>query len=68
MEREIETLLTTYLADRNKETRVVNELLTVPAVGSAKRKRMLRQLTAAVGGSRQCGVTQVFGNQLDSSF
>ena len=50
MQREIEALLTTYLADRNKETRVVKELLAVLAVGAAERKRMLRQLTAAVGG------------------
>jgi len=33
-----------------KETRVVKELLAVLAVGAAERKRMLRQLTAAVGG------------------
>jgi hypothetical protein len=49
MQREIEALLAAYLADRNKETRVVHELLTVLAVGSAERKRMLRDLAAAVG-------------------
>ena len=50
MQREIEALLAAYLADRNKETQVVQELLTVLAVGSADRQRMLRELAAAVGG------------------
>ena len=50
MQREVEALLAAYLADRNKETRVVQELLTILAVGSAERQRMLRDLAAAVGG------------------
>ena len=49
MQREVEALLAAYLADRNKETRVVQELLTILAVGSAERQRMLRDLAAAVG-------------------
>ena len=32
MQREVEALLAAYLADRNKETRVVQELLTILAV------------------------------------
>jgi hypothetical protein len=51
MQREVEALLAAYLADRNKETRVVQELLTILAVGSAERQRMLRDLAAAVGGA-----------------
>jgi hypothetical protein len=50
MQREVEALLAAYLADRNKETRVVQELLTILAVASAERQRMLRDLAAAVGG------------------
>jgi hypothetical protein len=50
MQREVEALLAAYLADRNKETRVVQDLLTILAVGSAERQRMLRDLAAAVGG------------------
>ena len=50
MQRQIEALLAAYLADRDKEARVVQELLAVLAVGAADRQRMLRDLGAAVGG------------------
>jgi hypothetical protein len=50
MQRHIEALLLAYLADRDKEARVVQELLAVLAVGAADRERMLRDLQAAVSG------------------
>ncbi len=48
MQREIEALFSAYVAGRNKETRVVQELLVVLAVGAAERQRMMRDLAAAV--------------------
>lgn len=49
MQREIESLLAAYLADRDREARLVQELLTALAVGSAARQRMLHDIAAAVG-------------------
>ena len=53
MKREIEALLAAYLADRNKEAQVVQELLTALAVGAAGRQRMLHELAVAVGATAE---------------
>ncbi len=55
MQREIEALLSAYLTDRNKETRMIQELLTALAVGAAARQRMLRDLAAAINGDAARG-------------
>lgn len=49
MQREIEALLTAYLADRNKETQLIQDLLTALAVGVSARQRMVRDMAAALG-------------------
>ena len=49
MQREIEALLNAYLQDRSQEARLVQDLLTALAVGSAARHRMVQELASAVG-------------------
>lgn len=48
MQREIEALLVAYLNDRNKETQMIQDLLSALAVGAEARHRMVRDLTSAV--------------------
>lgn len=55
MQREIEALLSAYLADRNKETKMIQELLTALAVGAVARQRMFRDLAVAINGEATQG-------------
>lgn len=48
MQREIEALLTAYLEDRNRESRLLQELLTGLATGAAARQRMIEEFAAAI--------------------
>lgn len=47
MQREIEDLLVAYIADRNREARLVQDLLAALAVGSVARQRMIEAVATA---------------------
>ena len=49
MQREIEALLKAYLEGRSYEARLVQDVLTALAVGSAARQQMIQEMAAAVG-------------------
>lgn len=48
MQREIEALLLAYSDDRNRETQMLQNLLSALAVGAAARQRMVRDLCSVV--------------------
>ena len=48
MQREIEALLTAYLEDRQKEAKLVHDVLTALSVGATSRQRMFDAIAAAV--------------------
>jgi hypothetical protein len=48
MQREIEALLKAYVEDRQREGKLVTELLTALAVGAASRRQMMEDITLAV--------------------
>jgi hypothetical protein len=48
MQREIEALLTAYLDDRQKEAKLVHDVLTAISVASAGRRRMFDAIVEAV--------------------
>lgn len=47
MQREIEALLVAYMEEKQKETKLVQDLLTALAVGAAARQRMCEAIEAA---------------------
>jgi AcrR family transcriptional regulator len=48
MQREIEALLAAYLEDRQKEAKLVQEILTALSVAAASRQRMFDAIATAV--------------------
>lgn len=51
MQREIEALLEAYLDERNREARVVQDLLTALAIGADARTKMMADLGRIFGQS-----------------
>ena len=49
MQREIEALLKANIEDSGREARLIQNVLTALAIGSAARQRMIEEIQAAVG-------------------
>ena len=58
MQREIEALLKAYVEDRQREGKLVTDLLTAIAVGAASRRQMMEDIATAVTSIRPVARTE----------